>query len=233
MHCIIFPEVCFWSDIPYGIKHLWFLVSLFLIFIPYILWIDWIKTTKLFDFVWSLVLIVFTYLSLMLSKIDINLHYSLIMMFKLNIYFHIGVMVVKYGIIEKLKKYLLVDVITLLILILFYRGLGRFALVASPMLALILTITLSVFFFKKFNNVKEVKIIAIIDYIEKNAMGIYLFHHILICGIIRVDVIYDFFITHYILGPFVLFIGSVILSIIFTENLRKIKAGRLLLGENL
>lgn len=229
---LIFIDRYHFKSILTGISHLWFLLTLMMIFlIVHLTRKKWFKMSILS--LWGIVFILFVIAPLR-DLISINiLRISQILQYLP--FFFVGIIFARYK--EKIPSYPIFNVLIVLLLALyilfffcFHNTESHFIKILTqyiiiPLSAII--IISSSWILCRHIRFKEVDIIQSLD---KNSMGIYIIHHILIIAAIENKTLSVFIVNHDIIAPIVLFIATLLISWLTSLLLNQFKFSSYLLG---
>ena len=227
------PDICPWKKLIFGESHLWYLVTLFCIFFPFVFYDGWKQTSKKSDILIYTMLLAMYLTGNWLNQVWGSGYYSIRMIFSLYVYFGMGIFVVKYNILNnpKLKssQFLLMGLLCFTCVFL----LGKRLLFLTPIFISVTVIALlslcgRITFWKGYNASILKKVVGLVDI---NSMGIYIIHHFFIWLAIRNNSICNFLDNNIYQGPILIFMVSLACSLIITILIRKNKYGRFLLGE--
>ncbi len=223
---LLIPERYNLKQLLFGVSHLWFLLTLFLIFlIMFILQNYWKNVTVK----QNLLIILLLFLLYPLSKYSHNF-LRIASVVKYLPFFIMGIMVFKNQIIKNvnLKKAILAVLFICMFLIkfLYNDALGD---TLSFELCQIISLMFVYLLFDLCidSNLPNFKGVIFLD---KLSMGIYIIHHIIIIYGLQYSCIKDFLSEYWRIGPLIIFTVSFILSVVITILIKSNRFTRIILG---
>lgn len=223
---VLMPDRYSIRQLIFGVSHLWFLLTLFLIFLIMFIYQDRWKNASLKQYV---LFIIFLFALYPISKYTHNI-LRIASVVKYLPYFMIGIMVFKnYTIKNKLfKKVVFVTSLVGLFLIKFV-----FNDALSDALSFDLCQILGwLFVYVLFDLSLKLKLpdLKIIDFLDNMSMGIYIIHHIVIIYCLQFVYVRNFLNEYWRVGPLVIFIIAFFSSMILTYIMKKNKTMKMLIG---
>lgn len=229
---IIYPNLCTPIAFINGIAHLWFLPTLFCIFLVFAFFHP-IKTSLYTD----IILVLLTSLALKWIHLNTDLPLFLRQACKYTPYFVIGFVYEKHivkTILNEFKAWIIG--IGLIITVCLVEGLIIIKFNNSYISFLIYIILISMVtillleFYRKCSPSIPKHIEKAVNNLDKNSMGIYILHQILIWGLLSVNCIYTYFQIHILFAPLLLFLIIFPLSWIIAEIINKSVISKILFG---
>ena len=229
---ILEPGRYSWKAFIAGISHLWFLMMLFGCFIVMLLINHYLmKTNKLID----ILLVISLYLLYYLFAIHPFDSYYLTMIKQVVRFLPIFILAfiyVKYKLDEIGRKFWILGLLIcpLIIWLIVFNPSSNFTMIRF--LGMVLSVSAFGFISSfKFENLKaQEKLLGALNAIDKNSMGIYLIHH-LILGILLSFTFFREMLNNYdICAPFILFVFLIIVSYLISVLMNRNKYTKLLIG---
>lgn len=223
---LLIPDRYCLKQLFFGVSHLWFLLTLFWIFI---LMFSLKKYWSLFTVTQYIILIIVLIPFYHLSKLSHNfLRISSVIRFLP--YFLIGIMIYKNLIVNSvfIRRIILgISAITLII-VKFYIG-GIFNEYISFDLVRLLSLLMVYFLFDLLLRLNYNKSRSI-EFLDGLSMGIYILHHIIIMFFLQFESVRLFLNTYWQIGPFLIFIVSLVSSCLLTLLLKNNKFTNIIIG---
>lgn len=234
---VVSPTLYEISRLHNGIRHLWFLLMLFMIFTIVTLF----KPLLLKKNSWKLDLVFLSVVLVILSGIFF-VKSSGIYIIKSSAlcinnvcfflpYFLIGIYIAKFDIKDAILKLspVLIHTITL-ILIVSISITCSLQFTGSMYITNALLLLFMPFMLTSVSLLSPDKPAKLILLFDSCSMGIYILHHIFIEHLILIDAIHELMLKHYIIMPIVLFFSLTTLSCIITKGLEKAKVAKYIFG---
>lgn len=227
LQIILLPNRYNYRQLFFGVSHLWFLLTLFWIFL---IMIFTRKYWSNFSFKYNMLLVIVLFFLYPLSQFSHNF-LRIASVVKYLPFFVMGIMIYKNQTIkdDNIKKCIIIVSLLLMTLLKFTHVdmiSEHLKYETCQMLGWIMFFLFFDIFIKKANLPQTKRI----EYIDKCSMGIYIIHHVVIIYALQIESVRVFLNNYWQIGPLVVFFISLIVSLILTVILQSNKYTNYLIG---